>query len=55
MVQKARVESDRLESLLREGQIEIEACKKKIEMERMEKDHLEKRISEVFHQLFSLP
>lgn len=47
MVQKARSQSDNLESLLREKQIEIEACKKEIEMERMQKDHVEKRVSEV--------
>ncbi|XP_050233770.1 nuclear-pore anchor [Mercurialis annua] len=47
VVQKARAEYDSLESLLREREVEIEASKKKIEMERMEKDHLEKRLSEV--------
>ncbi|WCJ28442.1 nuclear pore anchor [Euphorbia peplus] len=49
-VQKARAHSDNLESLLRERQIEIESFKKKIEMEKMEKDHLEKRVSEVLER-----
>ncbi|XP_065853782.1 nuclear-pore anchor isoform X2 [Euphorbia lathyris] len=49
-VQKARAHSDNLESLLRERQIEIESFKKKIEMEIMEKDHLEKRVSEVLER-----
>ncbi|OAY26505.1 nuclear-pore anchor [Manihot esculenta] len=50
VVQKARSQSDNLESLLREKQIEIEACKKEIEMERMQKDHLEKRVSELLER-----
>uniref|UniRef100_A0A2P2MGP2 Uncharacterized protein MANES_16G052800 n=1 Tax=Rhizophora mucronata TaxID=61149 RepID=A0A2P2MGP2_RHIMU len=48
--QKARMHSDSLESLVREREIEIEACKKGIEMERVEKDRLEKRISELLER-----
>lgn len=49
MTQKARVETEKLEILLRERQIEVEACKKEIEMQKVEKDHLEKRVCEVLH------
>jgi nucleoprotein TPR len=52
--QKASVERHNLERLLRDRQIEVEACKKEIEMQKMEKDHLEKRLGEVLmlEQLF---
>ncbi|XP_062012161.1 nuclear-pore anchor [Rosa rugosa] len=48
--QKASVERHNLERLLRERQIEVEACKKDIEMQKMEKDHLEKRLSELLER-----
>jgi nucleoprotein TPR len=47
VAQNTKAQSDKLESLLRERQIEVEACKKEIEMDKVEKDHLEKRMSEV--------
>ncbi|XP_021635125.2 nuclear-pore anchor isoform X2 [Hevea brasiliensis] len=50
VAQKAKAHSDNLESLLRERQIEVEACKKEIELERMQKGHLEKRVSEVLER-----
>lgn len=45
--QKANIETQNLERLLRERQIELEACRKEIEMLKTEKDHLEKRVHEV--------
>ncbi|KAJ4836929.1 hypothetical protein Tsubulata_022036 [Turnera subulata] len=48
--QKAKAESDNLASLLREKQIEVEACRKEIEMERIEKEQLEKRLSELLER-----
>jgi len=49
VTQKSSVETEKLESLLREREIEVEACKKEIEMQKVEKDRLEKRVCEVFH------
>lgn len=46
-VQKAKVETENLEMLLRERQIEVENCKKEIELQGMEKQQLEKRVGEV--------
>lgn len=43
------MEFETLENLVREKQIEIESCKKEIEMQRIEKEQLEKRVSEVIH------
>ncbi|CAK7326022.1 unnamed protein product [Dovyalis caffra] len=50
VAQNAKAQSDKLESLLREKQIEVEACKKEIEMDKVEKDRLEKRISELLER-----
>lgn len=47
VAQKTKSDCDNLENLLRERQIEIEACNKEIEKQRMEKENLEKRVSEV--------
>ncbi|KAF5728140.1 hypothetical protein HS088_TW21G00283 [Tripterygium wilfordii] len=47
VAQKAKVDYENLESLLREKQIEVDACKKEIDMLKMEKDHLEKRVCEL--------
>lgn len=44
-----RAKTENIESLLREREIEVEACKKEIEMHKLEKDNLEKRVSEVLH------
>jgi len=49
ITQKARTETENLESLLRERQIEVEACKKEIEMQKVERDNLETRFGEVIH------
>ncbi|GAY42514.1 hypothetical protein CUMW_067490 [Citrus unshiu] len=46
VAQKTKSDCDNLENLLRERQIEIEACNKEIEKQRMEKENLEKRVSE---------
>ncbi|TXG71410.1 hypothetical protein EZV62_006345 [Acer yangbiense] len=46
IAQKARAACDNLENLLRDKQIEVEACKKEIELQRMEKENLEKRVCE---------
>lgn len=51
ITQKARTETENLESLLRERQIEVEACKKEIEMQKVERDNLETRVCEVIHML----
>ncbi|KAJ6322496.1 hypothetical protein OIU77_012355 [Salix suchowensis] len=50
VAQNAKAHSNDLESLLRERQIEVEACKKEIEMDKVEKDRLEKRISELLER-----
>ncbi|KAK9278500.1 hypothetical protein L1049_028066 [Liquidambar formosana] len=50
VAQKVKVETESLESLLRERQIEVEACKKEIELQRMEKYHLDKRIGELLER-----
>ncbi|KAB5544461.1 hypothetical protein DKX38_012573 [Salix brachista] len=50
VAQNAKAHSNNLESLLRERQIEVEACKKEIEMDKVEKDRLEKRISELLER-----
>ncbi|KAL6974118.1 hypothetical protein U1Q18_028301 [Sarracenia purpurea var. burkii] len=47
VAQKARMETERLETLLIERQTEVEACMKEIEMLKMEKGHLEKRVHEL--------
>ncbi|XP_057486078.1 nuclear-pore anchor-like isoform X2 [Actinidia eriantha] len=48
--QKAKMETEQLETFLRETQIEVEACKKEIEMQNMEREHLEKRINELLER-----
>ncbi|KAL6196869.1 hypothetical protein ACLB2K_032482 [Fragaria x ananassa] len=48
--QKASVERHNLERVLRDRHIEVEACKKDIEMQKMEKDHLEKRLNELLER-----
>lgn len=50
VAQKARIETENLEVLLRESQTEVETCKKEIEMQRTEKDQLEKRVGELLEQ-----
>ena len=47
VAQKVNAQRENLVSQIREKDIEIEACKKEIEMERVEKDHLARRVSEV--------
>ncbi|PQQ16945.1 nuclear-pore anchor isoform X2 [Prunus yedoensis var. nudiflora] len=48
--QKANIEIQNLERLLRERQIELEACRKELEMLKTEKDHLEKRVHELLER-----
>lgn len=51
MAQKANAETQNLERLLKESQIQVEACKKEIEIQKLEKENLEKRVSEVLESL----
>ncbi|KAG5549723.1 hypothetical protein RHGRI_014880 [Rhododendron griersonianum] len=51
VAQRARMEVEQLETLLRERETEVEACRKEIEKQKMEKEHLEKRVHEVLHLL----
>ncbi|KAL7217444.1 hypothetical protein ACSBR1_029188 [Camellia fascicularis] len=44
---KARMETEQLETSLRECQTEVEAWKKEFEMQKIEKEHLEKRVDEL--------
>ncbi|XP_050371497.1 nuclear-pore anchor [Argentina anserina] len=48
--QKASVERHNLERLLRDRQIEVEACKNDIEIQKMEKNHLEKKLHELLER-----
>ncbi|XP_010260814.1 PREDICTED: nuclear-pore anchor isoform X2 [Nelumbo nucifera] len=50
VAQKGRSEIDHLETLLREKQIEVDACQKEIMMQKMEKEHLENRIAELLER-----
>ncbi|KAK4595107.1 hypothetical protein RGQ29_018748 [Quercus rubra] len=50
ITQKARTETENLESLLRERQIEVETCKKEIEMQKVERDNLETRFCELLER-----
>lgn len=50
IAQKARAETESLESLLRGRQIEVETCKKEIEMQKVERDNLETRICELLER-----
>lgn len=43
------MEVEQLETLLRERETEVEAYRKEIEKQKMEKEHLEKRVHEVLH------
>ncbi|KAI9161249.1 hypothetical protein LWI28_015729 [Acer negundo] len=50
IAQKATAACDNLENLLRDKQIEVEACKKEVELQRMEKENLEKRVCELLQR-----
>ncbi|KAL2330957.1 hypothetical protein Fmac_018538 [Flemingia macrophylla] len=50
LAQKARVEAENLENLLREREIELEGHKKEVEMLKMEKDHLNNQVSELLER-----
>ncbi|TKY49466.1 Nuclear-pore anchor [Spatholobus suberectus] len=50
LAQKARAETENLENLLRERKIELESYKKEIETLKMEKDHLNNKVSELFER-----
>ncbi|KAF3456445.1 hypothetical protein FNV43_RR01095 [Rhamnella rubrinervis] len=47
---KANIETENLERLLNERQIEVEACRKEIEMQKLDNERLEKRVSELVHR-----
>ncbi|KAL5732068.1 hypothetical protein ACHQM5_004726 [Ranunculus cassubicifolius] len=47
LAQKARAEMDQLESILKERNVEVDSCRKEIEMQKMEKLNLENRINEL--------
>lgn len=51
MAQKANAEAENFERLLKESQIQVETCKKEIEIQKFEKENLEKRVSEVLEPL----
>jgi len=48
VAQKARTETDNLENVLREREIELEGCKKEIETLKLEKDNLNNKVLEVY-------
>ncbi|KAF8412623.1 hypothetical protein HHK36_000592 [Tetracentron sinense] len=50
IAQKARIETQNLDTLLREKNIEVDACKKEIEMQKIEKEHLENRVAELLER-----
>lgn len=54
MYQKAEMETEHSGGLLREKEIELDACQKEIEMHMTRIKHLEQKISEVYLTLFSL-
>ncbi|PON44121.1 Nucleoprotein TPR/MLP [Parasponia andersonii] len=47
VAQKANSEAENLERLLTESRVQVEACKKEIDIQKLEKEHLEKRVSEL--------
>ncbi|CAI0415544.1 unnamed protein product [Linum tenue] len=47
---ETETKADNLKILVREKEMEIEACKKEIEMSRVEKDFLQKRVSEMLEK-----
>ncbi|KAF3448815.1 hypothetical protein FNV43_RR09528 [Rhamnella rubrinervis] len=50
IAQKANIETENLERLLKERQIEVEACRKETEMQKLDKERLEKRVSEILER-----
>ncbi|XP_062093054.1 nuclear-pore anchor [Humulus lupulus] len=54
VAQKANVEFENLEKLLKESQIQVEACNKEIHIQRLEKEQLEKRVSELLEKCKSI-
>ncbi|KAI3965981.1 hypothetical protein MKX01_010938, partial [Papaver californicum] len=50
ITQKARIEAEHLETLLREKQITVESNQKEIEMQKIEKANLEKRLLELLEK-----
>lgn len=47
ITQKARIEVEHLETLLRDKQVTVESNQKEIEIQKIEKDNMEKRLLEV--------
>ncbi|KAK7334880.1 hypothetical protein VNO80_26646 [Phaseolus coccineus] len=50
VAQKARTETDNLENVLREREIELEGCKKEIETLKLEKDNLNNKVFELLER-----
>ncbi|GMN37189.1 hypothetical protein TIFTF001_042589, partial [Ficus carica] len=50
VAQKANAETQNLDRLLKESQIQVESCKKEIQMQKLEKENLEKRVSELLER-----
>ncbi|XP_068499326.1 nuclear-pore anchor isoform X2 [Phaseolus vulgaris] len=50
VAQKARTETDNLENVLREREIELEGCKKEIETLKLEKDNLNNKVLELLER-----
>lgn len=50
VAQKARMESEQLDTLLREKQIELEASRKEYQMQKLEKDQLEEKVKELLEK-----
>lgn len=48
LAQKVRAETENLENLLKEREIKLDGHTKEIETLKMEKDHLNKKVTEVF-------
>ncbi|KAF4389040.1 hypothetical protein F8388_026769 [Cannabis sativa] len=50
VAQKANVEIENMEKLLKESQIQVEACNKEILIQKLEKEQLEKRVAELLER-----
>ncbi|KAK3004311.1 hypothetical protein RJ639_019727, partial [Escallonia herrerae] len=50
VAQKARIRTENLETLLGEREAEVDACKREIEMQKIEREHLGKRVDELLER-----
>ncbi|KAK2974228.1 hypothetical protein RJ640_016714 [Escallonia rubra] len=50
VAQKARIRTENLETLLGEREAEVDACKREIEMQKIEREHLRKRVDELLER-----